>query len=107
MPGGHPEPDEKPKETLEREIMEEACVTIKNIKYVGALEVVENGENYFQLRYTAKVKDILPFKQEWETNERMFIDLADLHNYIIWAKEVAFSQEVASVKKLWDLQSKL
>ena len=64
VPGGHPEQGETQVETLEREIMEEASVTIKDIKYLGAVEVVENGETYYQLRYTAKVKDILPFKGE-------------------------------------------
>ena len=63
VPGGHPEPNETQQQTLERELMEEACVTLKDIKYIGAVEVVENGETYYQLRYTAKVADVLPFKK--------------------------------------------
>ena len=62
--------------------MEEACITIKDIKYLGAVEVIENGETYYQLRYTAKVDEMLPFKQEWEVSERKFVSLDKLANYI-------------------------
>ncbi|MCK9575426.1 MAG: NUDIX domain-containing protein [Clostridia bacterium] len=103
IPGGHPEPNEAPVETLEREILEESCTTIKNIKYLGALEVVENDETYYQLRYTAKALDVLPFKKEWETSERLFVDLNDLHNYIPWSKGVAFSQQIESAKNVWNI----
>ena len=44
IPGGHPEEGESQLETLNRELMEEACVTLKDINYLGAVEVVEKGE---------------------------------------------------------------
>ena len=96
VPGGHPEKGETQIQTLEREIMEEACVTIKDI--------IENGETYYQLRYTAKVKDILPFKGEWETEERLFVDLNDLANYIKWCKGITFSQQIEASKKVWEIK---
>lgn len=40
-PGGHPEEGETPLETLKREVMEEGCVTLKDIKYLGGVEVVD------------------------------------------------------------------
>ena len=53
VPGGHPELYEYTIGTLVREVMEEACVSIKNIKYLGAVEVVESNDKYYQLRYIA------------------------------------------------------
>jgi len=103
IPGGHPENNEKYLETLTRELMEEACVTLKDEKYLGAVEVVENGETYYQVRYTAKVKDILPFKQEWEISERLFVDLKDLDKYITWSKGITFNGQIESAKKVWNI----
>lgn len=103
IPGGHPEINETQLDTLNRELMEEACVTLKDSKYIGAVEVVENGEVYYQLRYTAKIKEVLPFKQEWEICERLFIDLEDLPNYIAWCKGVTFSAQIESAKKYWNI----
>ena len=104
IPGGHPEKGETPMETLNREIMEEACVTIKDVKFIGAVEVVEKGDVYFQLRYTAKVNEILDFKKEWETDERIFIDLDKLADYIKWSKGITFSEQIKTSKKYWGIQ---
>lgn len=103
VPGGHPEQGETQFETLKREIIEEACVTIKDIKYLGAVEVVENGETYYQLRYTAKVNKILPFKGEWETDERLFVDLKDLSKYIKWSNGIVFSQQIQAAKNIREI----
>lgn len=100
IPGGHPEVGENYIETLTREIMEEACITIKDIKYLGAVEVIENDEKYYQLRYVAKINKILPLKEEWEINERKFIDLGDLNKYITWSNGITFSSQIESVKNL-------
>ena len=59
IPGGHPEAKESKEDTLKREILEEACVTVKDIKYLGAVEVIENSNKYYQLRYTARVNKVL------------------------------------------------
>lgn len=101
IPGGHPELDEKPIETLKREVMEEACTTIKEIYYLGAVGVIEDDKIYYQLRYTAKIDEIEPFKKDWETTERLFVDLADLHKYITWANGITFSLQIESAKKFW------
>lgn len=99
IPGGHPEKNETPPQTLQREVLEEASVTINNIKYLGAVEVIENNKTYYQLRYTAKVFQVLPFNNDWETTERLFVNLNDLHNYITWSKGVTFSAQIKSATK--------
>ncbi len=104
IPGGHPEAGETPLFTLEREIMEEACVTIKDVKFIGAVEVVENGETYYQLRYTAKADKVLEFKKEWETDERAFVDLEHLAEYIKWANGKTFSEQICTSKKVWNIK---
>lgn len=101
IPGGHPENGETYMQTLARELMEEACVTLREEKYLGAVEVVENGETYYQIRFTAKVDKILPFKQEWEISERKFVKLEDLHNYITWSNGITFSAQINSAQKFW------
>ncbi len=99
IPGGHPEGSETPLETLIREIAEEACVTVKNARYLGAVEVVEKGERYYQLRYIAKLDEILPFKKEWEVSERAFVPIDDLDKYIKWANGATFRAQIESAKK--------
>ncbi|HJD05645.1 MAG TPA: NUDIX hydrolase [Candidatus Onthoplasma faecipullorum] len=100
IPGGHPEAGETKLETLSRELMEEACLTIKDVQYLGAVEVQEDGKNYYQLRYFAKVDKILPFVQEWEINERKFVDLENLSEYITWSTGKTFTAQINSAKKL-------
>lgn len=104
IPGGHPEVAETKEETLKREIMEESCISLKNIKYLGAVEVIEDGEVYYQLRFTAITKEILPFKEEWEINERKFVDLNELNKYITWSNGKTFIAQIESVKKAWNIK---
>lgn len=104
IPGGHPELYETAYGTLVREVMEEACVTLKDIKYLGAVEVVENGEIYYQMRYTAKVEEVLEFKNEFETSVREFVDLKRLKEYIKWADGIAFAAQIKSAKKVWEIK---
>lgn len=104
IPGGHPESGETKLDTLNRELMEEACVTLKDIHYLGAVEVVENDETYYQLRYTAKVDSLLDFAKEWEISERKFVALDNLPEYIKWAKGVTFSTQIDSAKNFWKIK---
>lgn len=94
VPGGHPELYEYTIGTLVREVMEEACVSIKNIKYLGAVEVVESNDKYYQLRYIARVNKVHRFKEEWEINERKFVKLEDLKKYIKWCDGVTFKAQL-------------
>lgn len=99
IPGGHPELYEYTIGTLIREIMEEACVTIKDIEYLGAVEVVENNKKYYQLRYFGRIKEIYEFKDKWEVSERKFVKLDDLPKYIVWANGETFKKQVETAKK--------
>ena len=103
IPGGHPELYEYTIGTLVREVMEEACVTIKDIKYLGAVEVIENDEKYYQLRFFARVDEVLEFNKEFEISERKFVKLEDLKKYITWCDGVMFKAQLDSAKKAFDL----
>lgn len=104
IPGGHPEVNETKIETLIREVKEEACITIKDINYLGAVEVIENNEAYYQLRYIAKVDKILEFKQEFEISERLFVDLNDLNKYIKWADGITFKSQIKAAMKTLNIK---
>lgn len=99
IPGGHPELYEYAVGTLIREVMEEACVSIKDIKYLGAVEVIEYNDKYYQLRYIAKVNKVHRFKQEFEITKRKFVKLEDLKNYITWCDGITFKAQLDSAKK--------
>lgn len=103
IPGGHPELYEYTIGTLVREVMEEACVTIKDIKYLGAVEVIENDEKYYQLRFFARVDEVLEFSKEFEISERKFVKLEDLKDYISWCDGVTFKAQLDSAKKILNI----
>ncbi len=93
-------------QTLKRKVMEEACIKLKDIKYLGAVEVIENNEKYYQLRYTAHIKEILPFNAEWEVTERKFVELDNLIKYIKWSNGITFKAQIESAKKVWNIKNK-
>lgn len=99
IPGGHPELYEYTLGTLIREVMEEACVSIKDIEYLGAVEVVDKEEIYYQLRYFARVEKIHEFKDEWEVIDRKFVNLDNLNEYITWSNGKTFKAQLESAKK--------
>ena len=99
IPGGHPELYEYTIGTLIREVMEEACVSIKDIKYLGAVEVLEEKDKYYQLRYMARVDNIYEFRKEYEISERKFIKLEDLNKYITWSGGITFQAQLNSIRK--------
>jgi len=104
LPGGHPEKGETKLETLNREVMEETCSTIKDIHYLGAVEVIEKDEKYYQLRYTAKLDKLLKYIPEFETSERKLVNLDNLYNYITWGKGVTFQEQLKSSMKVWNIK---
>ena len=62
IPGGHVEPGETaPKQTMNREVMEEACMTIKNPVLAGVIESDYFEHASYMLLYGAFVDELLPF----------------------------------------------
>jgi 8-oxo-dGTP pyrophosphatase MutT (NUDIX family) len=60
FPGGHPITGESMMETCFREVMEETGVDLRSMsvtpKMFGYYHVIENGEEYLQVRFTVKLK---------------------------------------------------
>lgn len=94
LPGGTPEKDETPEETLIREVYEEATVKISNLQLLGAFDVFfpnnpnkEKGDHYYQLRYLALIDEIEESKADpasGEFVERKFINPDEFCDYIKW-----------------------
>ncbi|HRQ41532.1 MAG TPA: NUDIX domain-containing protein [Chloroflexota bacterium] len=84
IPGGHVLPGESLLDCLQRELLEEACVTIDSPVLLGAVECDHSENPAFapgfiyprlasQLLYAGTVNRILPFAARHETSRRMFI----------------------------------
>lgn len=62
LPGGHVEPSETtPEQTMNREAMEEACITIKNPVLAEVIESDYFDHTSYMLLYGAFVDELLPF----------------------------------------------
>lgn len=61
LPGGHPEDDESPEQTLRRETLEEAATELGDLKLLGWFEVIESQRvPYCQCRYAAIIRTVRP-----------------------------------------------
>ncbi len=88
LPGGGCEIGECPTKCLQRELMEEAQLTCKNIRLLGSILVELMKEEvvvsrYQHLRYLADIdviNDFNPKKHGFETVERKFVPLSELKN---------------------------
>jgi len=96
IPGGTPEQDETPEETLHRELLEEAQVEISNLIPLGVQKVKypnnpnkKQGELFYQYRYLAIVKKIntaQPDPATGEKYERKFVSFDEIDTYVKWGK---------------------
>lgn len=93
LPGGTVEDGETPVQTLIREVMEEADVTLKNISTLGVQRVDDpqnsgpKGKLHYQARFVARVDQILsqtvdPAKGR--VHERKFVSISDANKFIHW-----------------------
>ena len=93
LPGGTVEEEETPRETLDREIFEEADVTVADVQLLG-VQRVEDPQNsdahkhtHYQARYVALVDQVLPQTPDPAKNrihERSFIPSSEVTKYIKW-----------------------
>ena len=112
IPGGTPEQGETPEQTMTREFLEEADVTLKKIKFIGAQKIEfldqdnpnkEEGSLFYQLRFIADIDKILPQTPDpdgGDIHPRKFVDFKELTEYIKWGDigEALF-------KRAWEVHS--
>lgn len=89
LPGGTPEGNETPEETLIREVEEEADLELENIQPIGYQEVHhhETGDITSHLRYFAligKINSPTPDPDTGKIHERKFIKPKDFSKYCNW-----------------------
>jgi len=85
IPGGTPENDETPEQTLRRELEEEADVTIGKNTMIGYYKVISNKSTIYQLRFAALLdkKKPLTIDPALEVvNERKFVPSDEFFNYV-------------------------
>ncbi len=85
IPGGHIDPGETPAETVRREVLEEAAVTLETVCPLGYQQIrllgdVPDGYRYphpdsYQLFYIGHIAQILPFAPTAEATARHFFTL--------------------------------
>ena len=89
LPGGKPEPNESFEETVKREVMEEANVSIENITPLGYVEVKpDEGKEFQQLRFAATIKKIFEQKKDPANGilrQRVFVDPKNFNAYAHWS----------------------
>ena len=100
IPSGNFELGETKEEILERAVMDETCYTIDRINYLGAVEVVEDMDIYYQLRYLAFLNKEYPIIKGLETLEIKFVTLEELPKYISYANGICFTAQIESLKKI-------
>lgn len=116
LAGGTVEEGETPEQTLRREIIEEADVTVKNpillggqrVQFPGGHNPSPNkrfiGDDFYQLRYYCEVDEILPQTPDPDhgtINERLFVDQDKINEYLHWGEtgQAIFDQAIALSSK--------
>lgn len=107
IPGGTPENDETAEDTLRRELVEEADVTIKDLTPIGVQRVdypnnpkTSEGDLYYQYRYICILDELLessPDPATGITNPRKFVPAEKVTDYVDWG-EVGKAMFDAAIK---------
>ena len=85
IPGGTPENNEIPEQTLKRELKEEVDVTIGKNAMIGYYEVVSDKSTIYQLRFAALLNEKKPLTIDpalGAVNERKFVSLDEFFRYV-------------------------
>lgn len=78
LPGGHVEPGEQtPEETMNREVMEEACMTIRNAVLAEVVESDYFEHPSYMLLYGAYIDELFDFIPSEEASERVELTRED------------------------------
>lgn len=105
LPGGHVEPFEtRPEETMSREVMEEASMTIRDSVLVDVVEsdYFDDRKSYI-LIYAAYVDEFKEFAQNEESSERVIITVEDfIQQYTAWDKALIYDAITRGWKLLQD-----
>jgi 8-oxo-dGTP pyrophosphatase MutT (NUDIX family) len=117
LAGGTVEEGESAEETLRRELIEEADVTIKNPILLGG-QLVQYAEghhhnltkrfvddDFYQLRYYCEIDEVLPQTPDPDhgiINERLFVSPAEINDYLGWGAtgQAIFDQAIALFHRL-------
>ena len=93
IPGGRPEKNEIPEETLRRELIEEADVTVIKMFPLGVQKVVEKNipekSAYFQYRYICLLDELLPRTPDPDNgiiHPRLLVPFSEVTKHVKWGK---------------------
>lgn len=94
IPGGTPEAGETKPEALERELMEEASITVSQITPLGVQQVEhpnnpdeDVGDTFYQYRYVCLLDEKLqptPDPDTGEIYDRMLVPADKVTEYVLW-----------------------
>jgi 8-oxo-dGTP pyrophosphatase MutT (NUDIX family) len=91
IPGGSPEGSETPEETLRRELIEEADVSISKIFPLGVQKVTEKNNpiknSYYQYRYVCFINELLPQTPDPDNGiiyNRLLVPSTEVTNHVKW-----------------------
>lgn len=91
IPGGTPEGDETPKQTLRRELIEEADVTVSQMFPLGVQMVIEKNNpqkgTYFQYRYVCLIDELLPQTPDPDNgviHPRLLVPASEVTSHVKW-----------------------
>lgn len=113
LPGGGREGNETPEETFVREVKEETQCDAVDVQYFHCVYArcfdergfeVKVPENRICFRYICNLKSIqefVPNKNGHEIDERKFVSLEELPNYLTWLKDTENGRE--SLRKLKEI----
>ena len=94
LPGGKPEKGEDLKQTVSREILEEACVKIDKCSLMGFSEIFfpgnpnkSEGNHFFQARLACSISEADEMRPDPATGilfERKFVDPQEFRSHLKW-----------------------